>query len=234
MSPDMVLGCLIVATAVLGGVVSAHAPQKSKQKVLYAIAFVVFGIASIIFTVTAVRESATQSAQIVALTQTGINTMTGGDSFCHMRIFTDASGLRSPSVFHHGKYPLYDVVARIADTSKYQRAASEHKPMPNPFSDLVITIGNLAAGLTWYNRAISFPFSESQFQSFNIFFSARNGLWTEEIRLSKVDGAWATALRVTGFQTNTSMGNQLYEEVDKTFPRQPDGTIDWTQYLPAQ
>jgi hypothetical protein len=58
--------------------------------------------------------------------------------------------------------------------------------------------------------------------------------WTEELRLSKVNGAWATALRVTGFQTNTSMGNELYEEVDKIFPRQSDGTVNWTQYLPPQ
>jgi len=57
MGTDIILGCVTIIMAVLGGIVSAHAPQTKTPKVLYASAFIVLGIAALIFTIRLSRES---------------------------------------------------------------------------------------------------------------------------------------------------------------------------------
>jgi hypothetical protein len=61
---------------------------------------------------------------------------------------------------------------------------------------------------------------------FNIFFSARNGLWTQLLRMLWVGDGWATANKVM-------RGSQeIYREVSANFPRQKDGSIEWEKSPP--
>lgn len=64
-SPDIVLGCLTVVMAVLGGVISVQPPQNNVQKVRYIIAFAILGIVSIIATIKVSKESAAQTQKIL-------------------------------------------------------------------------------------------------------------------------------------------------------------------------
>ena len=56
---------------------------------------------------------------------------------------------------------------------------------------------------------------------FNIFFSARNGMWTQFLRMRWKGDGWATAIKVM-------RGSQeIYRQVSDNFPRHEDGSVDW-------
>lgn len=64
MKPDVILGLITVAMAVLGGVVSAHAPTKRLHKVAYAVAFFFLGAASVVFVMRVSRDTAKSEADL--------------------------------------------------------------------------------------------------------------------------------------------------------------------------
>jgi hypothetical protein len=62
--------------------------------------------------------------QIIALQQQSAGAITGGDSFAEMvlEVRDVTTGAVAMPVFaHHGKFPLYDVTARIADLGEYRK-----------------------------------------------------------------------------------------------------------------
>jgi len=245
--------------AVLGGVVSAHAPVRAGHKILYAVAFLVLGVGAIVFAVKLSREqaeaattmtatvakltlaatqterlqemNAAQNQQIIdlsrlnaGLAQKGIFTVTGGDSYCTMHLLFQFNP-PVPTFGNLGKYPLYGVVARIVDVSKLRREVLAGKPADFS-SGLVIPIGDIAKGLSSVQQSIAITISEQYFQRYNIFFSARNGVWSESMMLKKVGAEWRAAIRVTGFGLSQKV---LYEQVDKIYPRNADGSVNWEE-----
>jgi hypothetical protein len=77
MSADVVLGCVTVLMAVLGGILSIHAPEKSnvKARVSYALAFIVLGLVAVIYVVKQSRENAT-ATQALSNTLSNLGTAT--------------------------------------------------------------------------------------------------------------------------------------------------------------
>src|SRR5579859_6953533 len=63
MNPEFVLGIVAVLMTVLGGVVSAHAPTKKKQKWFYGAAFGVLGVASVVLIIVQSRTAERAKAQ---------------------------------------------------------------------------------------------------------------------------------------------------------------------------
>ena len=92
-----------------------------------------------------------------------------------------------PVFGNEGKYPLYGIVARISDISKSRRDALAGKPY-DLVSDITVQVGDLANSLT--NGLLAVPVTVKFFRN-NIFrdttssSSARNGIWTENMMLSK-------------------------------------------------
>lgn len=170
-----------------------------------------------------------QGRTISELAKQGISTTTGGDSFCLMNFdgtsMTQNAGL--PVFLHVGKYPLYDITARIDDMGKIARLMREDK-MPfftaTASSEVIIAISHIAVGGA-YNSAMAIPFERNtQARSFNIFFDARNGFWSEELRFHIVGGTWRVAYRMTNKDPKTG---KRVEFVDKEFPRGKTGDVDW-------
>ena len=86
-------------------------------------------------------------------------------------------------------------------------------------------LGGLAAGSGRMLGSI-LPI-DSDYKRFNIFFAARNGFFTEELRIRKREsGEWIYALRVS---RDTSKGSKeiLFEKVDPNYPKEKDGTMKW-------
>ncbi len=57
----------------------------------------------------------------------------------------------------------------------------------------------------------------------NIFYVARNGSWTQKLRMRWIGNGWATANRVV----EGLGGKVLYEQISDNFPRDVDGKIEW-------
>jgi hypothetical protein len=66
MRPDIWLGIITVFMAVLGGIVSAHAPAKTWHRVSYVVLFVIAGAASVWLVIRISNENAASSAGLTA------------------------------------------------------------------------------------------------------------------------------------------------------------------------
>jgi hypothetical protein len=164
-----------------------------------------------------------QNEQISRPQQENVNAITGGDSFAYVgfQIFgMDGKAVNAhsmpndlllvPIFIHKGKYPLYDVNVRFADIEG---------PMELNFAANAYRIGNMAPELGSMSE-IRLPHHGKNI-AFNIFFSGRDGLWTQLLRMLWVGEGWASANKVMrGFQ-------EIYRDVSANFPRQKDGSIEW-------
>ena len=62
----------------------------------------------------------------------------------------------------------------------------------------------------------------------NVFFAARNGSWTQLIRLHPVGGDWEMATRVfRGDMRDSKTITILLEHIDAAFPRNAAGQVEW-------
>jgi hypothetical protein len=278
MRSDIALGVVTFLMAVLGGIVSAHAPQKIWQKVLYASAFVLLGVVGLFFVVKQSNETAVasadltnalgnlgkstaqiasdqketvriqsentalqerllaQSGMISKLAEEGINSTTGGSGYCYMSFPGNTMGLQAsnPIFLNMGKFPLYDISARIVDLVKEERLKESNKNV-DPIEAMALAgtkviIQHLAVNAA-YSSGVVIPFTpDAQQRSFNIFFDARNGFWSEELRYRFVSGHWTIAYRMSNIDPKT---HKRVEVVSNDFPRGKNGDVDW-DYKPVR
>jgi len=171
------------------------------------------------------RKLLASSDTIKNLAQQNINTVIGGDSFCYASI---ASNVPYVTFVHQGKYPLSNVVARVVDLTQLKaiQAKSARDRLPDEeqraLMGTTIVVGELIPGSA-VSRNVAFTFSSSGQEDFNVFFSARNGFWEQLIRWRKVEEKWVLATKVTGHGRR----KPLYEQIDKNFPRNGKGIVEW-------
>jgi hypothetical protein len=174
-----------------------------------------------------IENSNRQFAETMSGIKQNINTITGGKSFCYL-MFADNGTL--PTFVHSGNYPLTGVSVRIVDMQKWnQMIAKNPHPSMQEFrsADTYVELGDLPVHTALQRGTIQLA-GQSQ-SSFNIFYSARNGFWTQELRLQLVGGKWLTATRVTRTELGSKQKTpeKLFERIDKDFPRNSKGEIDW-------
>ncbi len=160
------------------------------------------------------------NATISDLARRGINTSTGGDSFCYLQFALINGNAGLAFAIPHGEYPLYGVAARVVNLHRFEASVKAGNP------DLGVTykVGDMTYIAAFPVATI--PFSSDTSQDFNIFFSARNGMWTELIRLRKVNGSWTEAIRVLRGDGGHAGKNEksIFEKIDKGFPLE---SLDW-------
>ena len=150
-----------------------------------------------------------------------INHISGGNSFPYIEIGnvdpnTDTGVMVA---IHEGEHPLYDVKSRIVDLQKFDQFMNNPSFGKIGDAETNIDIGNLIPS----NGTIlkSWKIENIQEQSYNIFFTARNGTFTQSLRLKKINGRWLSASQVKN-------GNGiLHEQVDKNFPVGANGKVNW-------
>jgi hypothetical protein len=114
-------------------------------------------------------------------------------------------------VHNPGDTPLYAVSFRMWDPADYAPAAKSS----NGPKSRHMEVGNLIPRGARILGEITFPNSDSK--DFKVTIRARNGGFTEWIKLRKVNGVWTRAVRVHPGDVNPS-GSILYEFVDAGFP----------------
>jgi hypothetical protein len=146
-----------------------------------------------------------------------ISTSTGGNSFAYLalsEIGTDIKVIRETFtttfrsfVLHVGDYPLYNVSVRIYKIGEQKSEASYQ------LGDLEIGICNLLNEIRLENV---------NYGDFNIFFTARNGIWTQLLRLRLVKGEWKHAFIIM----KKGILSPVYGEVPPDFPFIGDPLFD--------
>jgi len=177
------------------------------------------------------RELKKKNEEIVELSRQIAYSLTGGNSYCYL-VFSlhPESPLARLNIVHAGQFPLYDVSVRIVDLDKFETVVKS-KARSNyrlTYADLeeaqqAFTIGNVKPGQA--GDLGDWPMPKSREARYNVFFSARNGLFEECVRIKRIDGKWVSAYRVERRQGDKL--ETLYEKIDPTFPRDKDGKVSW-------
>jgi len=167
-----------------------------------------------------------KTEEIKALSDRTNASVTGGDSFCYISFaLSDDSNQARLVAMSHGNYPVYDAAVRIVDLEKFENAGSKEKISFEELTreDINIPIGNMAPSAASLLNKIDLGSSNEK--KYNVFISARNGFFSELIRLRRVDGRWRIAIRVV--KDNNNKESVLFEQVDEKFPRLENGAVDW-------
>ncbi len=169
------------------------------------------------------QQLAQKSDEVARLNQVIAASVTGGDSFCYMSLALGQGETNSPDLVfvHQGKYPLYDITVRIVDLDKWEQLGLTAQNLFK--AEARINIGNLS--LNQASALGTWPLPNSDQQRYNLFFVARNGFWTQLLRLRRVQGRWKVATRIT--QESGKKVRVLFEKIDKDFPRDKLGMVQW-------
>jgi hypothetical protein len=165
--------------------------------------------------------------QIIALQQQSAGAITGGDSFAEMvlEVRDVTTGAVAMPVFaHHGKFPLYDVTARIADLGEYRKltAAKNFLAATTALQGTEVSVGNLTPGFA-RGPMVALQHPSGRDFSYNVFFVARNGSWTQQLRMKWMGNGWSVATRISGL----SEGKELYRNVTPDYPLGPNREVEW-------
>jgi len=163
--------------------------------------------------------------QIETRTTDLLGHITGGSSFCYVLFFNIDETRNTASLFaiNGSTHPVFDAQLRIADLECLERASAANGAIPFASCSTHFRIPTLIAGHGGEIGQI--PLGEGKVRRFNIFWLARNGDWTQLLRLAKVNGVWRSATRILRGET------VLYEDLPPDFPRDALGS-EWKQNLP--
>ena len=172
-----------------------------------------------------------QSEAISGLSKQAIATTTGADSFCFMSVehHSMKRGAPKPTFHHVGRYPLYEVRARIVDIDKDDAVRSADGSVSLAAvtaASFNVNVGNLAPDAILLPINTTIPLTRNDRAYYNVFFdSPRNGFWHQNFRAVLVDGEWRIASQVWRF-----VGKQakvIWREVHPKCPRDAQGRVVW-------
>jgi hypothetical protein len=215
--------------AEMRGTFEAEMRQEAERRVAFEQSVIDFEQRRVEFEVEQ-REAAQRLTEIEAgdreKLEDVLHTVTGGDSFAYA-VFTPRSDDRFMlGVFTVGDHPVYDLTMRVTDLNKMHELeprvrAGELSPLEMfEITDTKIALGNFAAGYGVF-ATTDWDFTSSERQAFNIFFFARNGDWTQNVRMLKSNGNWLLATQVQREE------ERIWDRIDPDFPRGADGEVEW-------
>jgi hypothetical protein len=187
-------------------------------------------------------QQQTEDARKLFESQTeGFRQVTGGDSFCYLKILPSGITDSDLVVLHEGKYPISDVSLRFVDSGQL---AGPTPPGLSPMDRILkaqvnIPVGTLPVkGFRLVGR-IQIPAGIKE-KAYLASFTARNGSWDEEITLRRTKaGDWRVALKVNDrpgqvtFAELDKPTKLLFQKVDPDFPVQSSHEIqDWLDEKP--
>jgi hypothetical protein len=94
---------------------------------------------------------------------------------------------------HCGSHPLYGISACFVDLDKFQHCLARGESPLN--SETHVRLGDLTPGHA-LQVDMRLRLGQGDAYSYNIFFTARNGSFTQLLRYRRVNGVWKCATRV--------------------------------------
>lgn len=178
-------------------------------------------------TMSASQRIAEKASAIAELSKENIAAATGGDSFAIV-MFTEIIGNEANMlIFSKGKYALRDVQISIVDVEAH-RIMIHRTPLP-PLSDILAlrrteNAGNLLK--SGHPLQTKIPIAGLDHIDLVLTFSSLNPLWSEDLKLRKVDGHWRQAYRVQRADPRTNKQMTLESYADPEYPKVA-GSVDW-------
>jgi hypothetical protein len=152
---------------------------------------------------------------LAAISKDTVNEATGGDSFCFVDMGPIPEGLIAHLV-QKGKYPVFDVRLNITDLNALESATKSGAPSLLVGTRTFGTIDFLPRDL-WQPLGVYPVDPKEDYVRYNISIFARNGSFTELLRLKRLkEGGWTSALLVhAAYETKKGI---VFERVQREFP----------------
>jgi len=154
------------------------------------------------------------------------SSITGGASFAYIvpTFFDPTHNSPMLTLVHQGEYPLYDLTVRILDMATFDNMVRQNNSYSDKLREEVqLSVSNIAPNQARMLKTVQLGRDPLRW---NLFFSARNGFFTEFLRVQRVGNEWKTALKVT--RTPSSGKEQtLLEKIDSGYPLSKDGQVEW-------
>jgi len=156
------------------------------------------------------------SRQLASLTRKNYSIVSGGHSFCYVDMHYGGGprNILQVALLGKGPDPIPWVSGRIVDLDSFLKTGALAETeihfefqTPRRFTGLY----------TQLNRSVSVN-PDTPSKQYNVFLQASNGMFTQLLRLRKVDAAWMSATRVSGFYYGGDSWALVHEEIDKGFP----------------
>jgi hypothetical protein len=167
-----------------------------------------------------------KSGETVEINEQIAPPITGGGSFAYIvpTFFNPTHNSPMLTLVHRGEYPLYDLTVRIVDMATFDKMVQQNNSYSDKLrEDVQSSISNIAPNQARMLKTIQLG---SDSLRWNLFFSARNGFFTELLRVRRVGNEWKTALKV--IRTPSSSHEQmLLEKIDSGYPLSTDGQVEW-------
>lgn len=144
--------------------------------------------------------------------------ITGGKSFCFASLTQNFLGERNLSIMHQGDFPLYDLTVNVVDLDRFNKHAGN--PEYACEYQKLFSIGTMLPNQS-NNLCKVLLLDQESSKSFNIFFSARNGMFTELLRIKKINNEWVSAVKVLDGEKT------LLQSHSEEYPKKTAGEIDW-------
>ncbi len=160
-----------------------------------------------------------KSDEIARLSLDAVHSITGGDSYCYILLVPLGEGRFGVGVFHEGKHTLYDVHVRMVNLDRLDERRSRLSFESLAYTDTYLNFGTLIPEHMATRGNVDLAALPKR--GFNIFFSARNGDFTQLLRFAIVDGKLTQAIRVL------RDGEMIHEHINSDFPRNGSGQVEW-------
>jgi hypothetical protein len=171
------------------------------------------------------RKIAEKSDEITKLNRELMSSVIGGKSFCYLFPMLK-QGIPRFTLIHQGKYPLYDLTIRIVDLDKFDELKEKAFSFESLFEDeITVNVGNFAPNSAQILSQVQIRPKETL--RYNVFFSARNGFFTQILRIKKLGTEWKTAFKVTVVRPQENKERIIFEKIDEGYPRNEKGLVQW-------
>jgi hypothetical protein len=156
--------------------------------------------------------------QIEQQTSSLLASISGGDSFCEFRLIpnTDESPSNSLIAIHVGENPLYNVNARVVDLDDYDLIIHPKNLEEATSHDYNFELGDMIAEHAQLAGDIKFWKIGATSRRLNIFWTARNGGFSQILRYEFREGKWFSATRIR--KNNGAKSEVIYEKIDAGYP----------------
>jgi hypothetical protein len=169
-------------------------------------------------------RQAANNAEIKRLTIENAGLITGGDTIAEVYLQIDTqrwTGTAVPTLVNEGKYPLYDIELRLVDVDEVRREVDQNLPSQDALLGKTFRISNLTPGMAREVDGAVQHAANSRDYNYNIFVVARNGSWTQQLRMKWIGDGWVRATRIV------RDGKEVRLEVPDAYPRNAAGEVEW-------
>jgi hypothetical protein len=153
-----------------------------------------------------------------------MDALTGGESFCYVEIleFGMSNGVLQAMLLQKGINPIFNVQITVTDLDVLKDLTRSRVEAETRFSFQFVRAGTFMTKLFQFR-----PGDSVQSKDYSVFIFARNGDFTERLRLRRVNGHWLSAERVDA-SYYSGKGGLVLEHIDRGFPVDVlDADSDW-------